>query len=107
MVAAIKRFAAHLGLTSGRFTGHTLRTTGAQQLAKEGWSDAKITVFGRWASKHMLTYAREALIEPLGIRSGALVAPIVPKSCSSLVPSSCLSLTRKRAWQNLARAAKL
>ena len=107
MVAVIRRFADHLGLKRGRFTGHSLRTAGAQHLAKEGWSDAKITVFGRWASKHMLTYVREALIEPLGAMSGA--GPVVQdsKPSSSGTGNSSGTAARKRAWQNLARAAKV
>ena len=62
--------------TAGRVTGHSMRVTGAQRLAYGGASIQRITLFGRWAGKLMLHYAREALLGPGGaFVSKALGAP--------------------------------
>ena len=56
-----------MGAKEGRFTGHALRTTGAQRLAMAGVSEAKIRLFGRWASQAMLAYVRETLLAESGV----------------------------------------
>ena len=63
----IKAWAAHRGAAAGNYTGHSLRATGAQRLARAGVSEAKIRLFGRWASRAMLEYVREALLAEEGI----------------------------------------
>ena len=64
MVKALKRFGRHLGLEDvSRITGHSMRTTGAQQLALAGFSTEQIKAFGRWkGSEQMPKYARETVI---------------------------------------------
>ena len=69
----IKLWATHLGAKDGTFTGHSLRTTGAQRLAAAGVSEEKIRLFGRWSSTAMLLYVRESLLAD----SGVAVAQIV------------------------------
>ena len=69
----IKLWAKHLGAQDGSYTGHSLRTTGAQRLAAAGVSEEKIRLFGRWTSTAMLKYVRDTLLAD----SGIVVAQIV------------------------------
>ncbi len=68
VVREIRHVGKLLGVTNG-ISGHSLRVTGAQRLALAGVAVPRITLFGRWASKAMVTYARESL---LGARGGGL-----------------------------------
>ena len=43
-------------------SGHSRRTTGTQLLAAAGLSEGRISYFGRWVSRQMLSYARESLL---------------------------------------------
>ena len=71
-IRLLKAFAASQDVDPTRVTGHSLRTTGAQQLAEAGLSSEQIKLFGRWASSaNMLKYARDAHIRP-GIIAEAL-----------------------------------
>ena len=64
-VRLLKAFAESQEVDTTRITGHSLRTTGAQQLAEAGLSSDQIRLFGRWASSaNMLKYARDAHIRP-------------------------------------------
>ena len=63
----IKDWAQHLGAKKGNYTGHSLRTTGAQRLARAGVTEAQIRLFGRWASRAMLEYVRDALLAEDGV----------------------------------------
>ena len=60
------RAAAKLSGAAGRFTGHSIRVTGSQRLAKAGVSEAKITAFGRWASNAFRLYVRDAVLKANG-----------------------------------------
>ena len=73
MVAVIQAFARAAGARAGNYTGHSLRVTGAQQMALAGISEDKIRLFGRWTSSAMLAYVRETLLA----RSGLQVAKAV------------------------------
>ncbi len=68
VVREVKHVGRLLGVSAG-ISGHSLRVTGAQRLALAGVALPRITLFGRWAGKSMITYAREAL---LGARGGGL-----------------------------------
>ena len=71
-IRLLKAYAASQGVHTKRITGHSLRTTGTQQLAEAGLSSEQIRLFGRWASStNMLKYARDAHIRP-GIIAEAL-----------------------------------
>ena len=64
-VRLLKAFAASRNRDTTRITGHSLRTTGAQQFAEAGLSSEQISSFGRWeCSANMLKYARDAHIRP-------------------------------------------
>ena len=63
----IKTWAKHLGAQEGSYTGHSLRTTGAQRLAAAGVSEEKIRLFGRWSSLAMLKYVRDTLLADSGV----------------------------------------
>ena len=65
--AEIVAWAKHLAAPSGRYTGHSLRTTGAQSLAMAGVSEAKIRLYGRWASDAMIAYVWETLLAADGM----------------------------------------
>ena len=67
VVDEIVSWAVYLQAPQGNYTGHALRTTGAQRLAMAGVSEAKIRMFGRWASEAMLRYVRESLLAQSGI----------------------------------------
>ena len=71
MVEEIASLASAAGAPPGNYTGHSLRTTGAQHMALAGVAVAKIRVFGRWASNQMLRYTREALIDKLGTKTAS------------------------------------
>ncbi len=64
-VLEIRHLGSHLGITTG-LSGHSMRVTGAQRLARAGVSEGRIALFGRWASNAMLAYVREALLEAAG-----------------------------------------
>ncbi len=64
-VQEIRHLGRHLGITAG-LSGHSMRVTGAQRLARAGVSEGRISLFGRWASNAMLVYVREALLEAAG-----------------------------------------
>ena len=71
-VRLLKAFAASQKAVTSRITGHSLRATGAQQLAEAGLSSEQIRLFGRWGSSaNMIKYARDALIRP-GLIADAL-----------------------------------
>ncbi len=72
VVREIRHVGKLLGVTNG-ISGHSLRVTGAQRLALAGVAVPRITLFGRWASKAMVTYARESL---LGARGGGLAEQV-------------------------------
>ena len=62
VVQEIQALARVLGANSGRYTGHTLRVTGAQQMALAGVTEEKSRMFGRWVANERLGYARESLL---------------------------------------------
>ncbi len=72
VVREIKHVGQLLGVSRG-ISGHSLRVTGAQRLAFAGVAIPRITLFGRWAGKAMVLYAREAL---LGARGGGLAEQV-------------------------------
>ena len=57
------------GIQGLRITGHSCRVTGAKRMALAGHPIWTIQVFGRWGSKAILGYVREAL---LGHQGGSL-----------------------------------
>ena len=52
---------------SERVTGHSLRVTGAQGLARRGWDLWSIQLLGRWGSEVVKTYVRDAPLDHWGI----------------------------------------
>jgi hypothetical protein len=68
VVREVRHVGKLLGVSRG-ISGHSLRVSGAQRLALAGVSVPRITLFGRWASRAMVSYARESL---LGARGGGL-----------------------------------
>ena len=72
IVEEVRSVAAYTGST-GLITGHSLRVTGAQRLAAAGVTEAKLILFGRWASKAFLKYVREAI---LGKQGGGLAVAV-------------------------------
>ncbi len=72
VVREIRSLGGVCGGASG-LTGHSLRVTGAQRLALAGVTEGRISMFGRWASKAMLLYVREAL---LGVAGGGLAEQV-------------------------------
>jgi len=73
-VATFQKLAVATGLQE-RVTGHTLRVTGAQAMAKAGMDLWQIQLFCRWGSSAVLGYVRDA---PLAV-SGR-IAPMVAQS---------------------------
>ena len=51
---------------SERVSGHSLRVTGAQGLARLGWDLWAIQLQGRWHSDVVKRYVREAHLTPVG-----------------------------------------
>ena len=105
MVQTIVEAARRLGVpratpdASARISGHSLRVTGAQGLAKAGVDVWAIQLLGRWGSSAVLGYIREVPLE----LSATLVARAArtmtldevvrersraPASCSSSLPPS-------------------
>ena len=90
VVLEIRALARWLGANSGNFTGHSLRVTGAQRMAEAGMSEEKIRLFGRWASRAMMRYVREKLLE----KGGTTVASAVEKALK-VIPFE------RRRWHQL------
>ena len=65
IVQAAKRLEVPLELPDGseRVSGHSLRATGAQGLARAGLELWAIQLIGRWGSDAVQTYVREAFVE--------------------------------------------
>ena len=100
----IRGWAAHRGATAGNFTGHSLRTTGAQRLARAGVSEAKIRMFGRWASHAMLGYVREALLAEEGVTvAKQVIEQEVGRASSERGGRACEAgnSTTARKWKQL------
>ena len=96
----VQLWAKHLRAKSGHYTGHSLRTTGAQRLAMAGVSESKIIRLGRWASKAMLRYVRDSLLA----KSETWVARQVEDSehvKQEPAKSSSSSGKHTRAWKSL------
>ncbi len=72
VIREVKAVGRLLGVSKG-ISGHSLRVTGAQRLALAGVAVPRITLFGRWAGRAMIVYAREAL---LGARGGGLAEQV-------------------------------
>ena len=66
VVLTIQELATRAGLNPrrsdglNRFSGHSLRVEGAQQMARAGLEPMLICLFGRWGSSAVLSYLREA-----------------------------------------------
>ena len=60
---------------SERVSGHSLRVSGAQGLARLGWDLWAIQLHGRWQSDIVKHYVRDAHLSPAGVASG-LVDPL-------------------------------
>ena len=56
---------------SERVTGHSLRVTGAQGLARRGWDLWSIQLLGRWGSEVVKTYVRDAPLDHWGMPSSS------------------------------------
>ena len=84
MTEAIREFAAHVGTVGQNVIGHSMRTTGAQRMAAAGVPDAKISMFGRWASRQMLNYARESLLVAESLELAANVASTLTNALAHL-----------------------
>ena len=69
MRQAIRAAAGHLGVAlaspdlTEQVTGHSLRATGAQGLARAGVEEWAIQLLGRWGSKAIRLYTRQAALE--------------------------------------------
>ena len=107
MVAEIVNLAAATGSPTGKYTGHSLRVTGAQRMASAGVELEKIKVFGRWTSNEALRYTREALVNRLNVGTAAAVeqslgsAKGTPGACVESLPAVSSDRRRKvrmRAW---------
>ena len=59
-LAARYGLATHHASGAPRYTGHTARASGAQQLAARGIELWKIQIFGRWGSAAFLRYVRSS-----------------------------------------------
>ena len=93
------RAAAKLSGAVGRFTGHSLRVTGAQRLAKAGVCEAKITAFGRWASDAFRLYVRDAVLEASGGELSKVVEAQLAESGGSLQRMLEVSIRWAIGWQ--------
>ena len=96
MVATIVRAARLLGVVdsadgSERVTGHSLRPTGAQGLARLGWRTDAVRLMGRWESETVRRYTRSAALQAptelaaiimqlCGVTRGEVPAPTVSSS---------------------------
>jgi len=58
---------------SARVSGHSLRPTGAQGLARLGVDAWSIQLIGRWGSSTVMTYIREAAVDAAAARARATV----------------------------------
>jgi integrase len=69
MADTIRAAAGHLGVAlaspdlTEQVTGHSLRATGAQGLARAGVEEWAIQLLGRWGSKAIRLYTRQAALE--------------------------------------------
>ena len=72
MVRTIERAAINLSIPLAapdgceRVSGHSLRVSGAQGLARMGWDFWAIQLHGRWHSDVVKHYVREAHLTPVG-----------------------------------------
>ena len=95
VVDEIAPWAVYLQAPQGNCTGHSLRTTGAQRLAMAGVSEAKIRMFGRWASEAMLRYVRQSLLAQSGVVVAKQVEDGVLTSSSSSAAAGSNSTARR------------
>ena len=98
-VEEIAAWSRHLEAPAGRYTGHSLRTTGAQRLAMAGVSEAKIRMFGRWASDAMIAYVRETLLAASGMAVAKEVVRSEQEQHSTAVVAQAAAVSRK--WHRL------
>ena len=96
----IARWAKHVNAPSGNYTGHSLRTTGAQRLALAGLSEKKIKFFGRWASDAMLRYVREKLLTDASRKVAKQVVVEAEEAAAAQLLSK--SSVRRQKWPRLA-----
>ena len=73
MVAEIRSMAEALKAPAGRYTGHSLRVTGAQRMALAGIPLEQIRVFGRWSSNQALKYTRGTVLNNMCLGSAVTV----------------------------------
>ena len=112
LVREIQALARAGGARAGNYTGHTLRVTGAQQMALAGISEDKIRLFGRWASAAMLSYVRGSLLARSGLQVAKAVAEPAHQAQGGVAPESRADsrkeTKRKAMWQRftVAGAAK-
>ena len=80
MVEALKGYGRWSGMLDvSLITGHSMRVTGAQRLAKAGLAMDQIAMFGRWKSLgQMYTYLRETAI---GVE---IMKDALRRNCSSV-----------------------
>ncbi len=81
VVREIRALAKRWGAV-GAVTGHSMRVTGAQRLAMAGIAEGRIAIFGRWVSKAMLLYVREALLGAAGGGIAEQVEKVAPSPAS-------------------------
>ena len=100
MVSVLKAYGQHLGAPTDRITGHSMRASGAQRMARAGISPEMIKAFGRWDSgKQMAKYARDALANPCVIAE-AMRATRTRGSPTKTASPSKTGKTSQRRWSS-------
>ena len=106
MVTELRGFAAWLGDADVHITGHSMRVTGAQRLALAGVSEGKIRLFGRWASRAMFKYTREALLGKQGLLVAKQVEAAGEPQPAAASSTCTLTAAAKRKWGLSLRPAR-
>ena len=106
MVTELRGFAVWLGDADVHITGHSMRVTGAQRLALAGVSEGKIRLFGRWASRAMFKYTREALLGKQGLLVAKQVEAAGEPQPAAAGSTCTLTATAKRKWGQALRSTR-
>ena len=79
-----------------RVSGHSLRATGAQGLARRGLDLHSIQLLGRWGSEAVRGYVRDAELDAASLRAAAASSSTTTKDLDALLDQLLLRLEARR-----------
>ena len=88
-------------------TGHALRVTGAQGLARAGLSEHQISLLARWGSSAVLRYIRTAPLAATHRMAAQVLAGWEAGGHTSVAPSACVTASSTRTGSKPAPVAKM